>query len=170
MYKQNRLTKPDCNQTNYENFKNCIKPTLLQMSENHCSYCDEHFYNSGNLLVEHFQNKNVFPELKFEWENLFVACGSCNSHKRDSLYSENPKSIKPDEPDYCFDKYFGFDSYNGKIIAKDNRAKLTIDFLNLNNEHNTEARLSFISELVNNEGRIPDKSFRFIIDLFNAHA
>ncbi len=166
MHKQNRTPKPDCNDINYKEFRDCVKPFLLLISGNHCSYCDEYFYNSGNLVVEHFQNKKDYPELEYVWENLFVACNSCNAHKRDNKYSEIPKPIKPDEPDYFFDKYFHLDSYSGKLIAKkdNDRAKATINFLNLNNDDVTEARLLFINKLIENNEQVFEDSFRFITD------
>jgi len=106
MNKQKRIPKQiSIISNNYNTFKDLVKPYLLKMSDNHCSYCDEYFFNVGNLLVEHFQNKKDFPKLTFEWNNLFIACNSCNSRKRDKQYSENPSPIKPDEDDYSFSRH-----------------------------------------------------------------
>ncbi len=166
MHKQIRPEKPelpDCK--NFNTFKNAVKPYLLQMSDNHCSYCDEYVLNSGNFVVEHYQNKDDFPELKCEWENLFIACFSCNNHKKDKQYSENPKPIKPDESDYSFGKYFHFDANIGKILPKNNdRATKTINFLNLNNEDLLQARITFMNKLTENENFVFCNSFRFILD------
>src|SRR5690554_4407048 len=67
-----------------------------------CAYCESAIYTDGHL--EHFRRKNPnhYPELTFEWTNLFLACGShehCGHYKdRNTAPSYNPDDlIKPDE-------------------------------------------------------------------------
>ncbi len=66
-----------------------------------CAYCEGQIYCGGH--IEHFRRKNPnhFPELTFEWTNLFLACGStehCGHYKdRQNAPAYNPDElIKPD--------------------------------------------------------------------------
>lgn len=67
-----------------------------------CAYCESTIYSGGH--IEHFRRKNKahYPELTFEWTNLFLACVStahCGHYKdRRSADPYNPNDlIKPDE-------------------------------------------------------------------------
>lgn len=72
-----------------------------------CAYCEGPIYHEGH--IEHFRRKNSnhpngYPELTFEWSNLFLACGAsdhCGHYKdRRSAPSYDPDQlIKPDEHD-----------------------------------------------------------------------
>lgn len=107
-----------------------------------CAYCEGTVYTDGHL--EHFRRKNpkYFPELTFEWSNLFLACGSsqhCGHYKdRKSAPSYNPDDlIKPDEmdPEDCL--YF---HSSGEVRARagiapieEVKAQTTIQVFGLNN-------------------------------------
>ncbi len=166
MFKQNRKTcKAIDGLTEYnQKFKDTVKPCLLLNSNNHCSYCDEHFFNNGNLIIEHFKSRAEFSDLKpTNYFNLYASCNSCNSRKRDKNYSAT-RSLKPDCENYNFDKYFYFEPDTGKIIVdgyKRNIAQHTIDFLNLNNPDLKKARRKFWKIWIKNNKR-PDESYRFI--------
>ena len=69
-----------------------------------CAYCESQVYHGGH--IEHFRRKNPlhFPQLTFEWANLFIACDSkehCGHYKdRPKAPPYNPDDlIKPDEHD-----------------------------------------------------------------------
>ncbi|MDE8743400.1 TIGR02646 family protein [Pectobacterium polaris] len=75
-----------------------------------CAYCEGSIHHEGH--IEHFRRKNQshFPELTFEWTNLFLSCGS---QEHCGHYKDRPKGagynadclIKPDihDPDtYLF--------------------------------------------------------------------
>lgn len=69
-----------------------------------CAYCEDAIHHAGH--IEHFRRKNQqhFPELTFEWSNLFLACGSndhCGHYKdRPRAEAYNPDNlIKPDIED-----------------------------------------------------------------------
>lgn len=78
-----------------------------------CAYCECEIFHGGH--IEHFRRKssnhpNGYPELTFEWSNLFLACGShehCGHYKdhRKSLPYNPDELIKPDvdnPDDYLF--------------------------------------------------------------------
>lgn len=47
----------------------------------YCSYCERQI--ETYLAVEHIQPKVHYPALQNSWENFLLACGNCNSSKRD---------------------------------------------------------------------------------------
>jgi len=167
MQKQNRKPCPAIEKldekTSDTKFRKMVKPCLLKMTENHCSYCDEHFWNEGNFFVEHFKYRIGYSELKREYSNLYLSCFSCNNRKRDSHYPEI-EPIRPDDDDYEFDKYFYFEPDSGKLILLDEnneKAKATIEYLNLNNDDIVGARHSFVNAWASSGSR-PCLSYRFI--------
>lgn len=126
MHKLDRtaITPPDClNSYNYRTQswsdltpadKRNLRNALLQMQGQpdvtipevneyglRCAYCEGAIRHEGH--IEHFRRKNQdhFPELTFDWHNLFLACGShehCGHYKdRRGAPAYNPQHlIKPD--------------------------------------------------------------------------
>lgn len=76
---------PDClthekTKTNGDYKCGCVLNTLANDFKHKCYLCEDKTATSIN--VEHFiahQNKNI--DLKFDWNNLFYACGHCNNIK-----------------------------------------------------------------------------------------
>lgn len=106
-----------------------------------CAYCEGPIYHGGH--IEHFRRKNRdhFPDLTFDWDNLFLACGSnghCGHYKdRPSSDPYRPEDlVKPDERDP--ENYFFFSS-SGEVRVREglsevdrHMAKETIRVFNLN--------------------------------------
>ena len=122
MVKQNRLDNPNIPKCTWQTFAKKIKPYLLEQSNNHCSYCDIYFENRNASEVEHFKPRNQFPELEFNWENLFASCSPCNKQKEQDYkkYKNIHLPIQPDEPDYNFFKYFEMNFSTCEININDN--------------------------------------------------
>ncbi|WP_110972691.1 retron system putative HNH endonuclease [Pseudomonas huaxiensis] len=86
-----------------------------------CAYCESAIYHEGH--IEHFRRKNRalgYPQLTFEWNNLFLACGANDhcGHFKDRKFAPpyNPDHlIKPDEHDV--DDYLYFHS-TGEVRVK----------------------------------------------------
>ncbi len=55
-----------------------IKKALTLMFSGKCCYCESKISHVDYGHIEHFRPKSCFPELAFEWSNLFLACGVCN--------------------------------------------------------------------------------------------
>lgn len=58
-----------------------------------CAYCGIHENEFGGIRhfhVEHYRPQVHFPGLVLDYENLFYACGICNSFKRADWPSDNP--------------------------------------------------------------------------------
>jgi uncharacterized protein (TIGR02646 family) len=91
-----------------------------------CAYCEGQIFHGGH--IEHFRRKNPahYPELTFEWTNLFVACGStehCGHYKDHGGTPYNPDElIKPDEHDA--DEYLYFHS-SGEVRVR-NRVNMSV--------------------------------------------
>jgi uncharacterized protein (TIGR02646 family) len=84
--------------------KQQIRTSLDQMQGTRCAYCEGQVYDDGH--VEHFRRKNPnhFPQLTFDWANLFLSCGAqdhCGHYKdRPGADPYNPDDIiKPDADD-----------------------------------------------------------------------
>lgn len=58
-----------------------IKDALFRSSNNKCAFCESKPGESGNIEVEHFFPKSIYPEKTFEWENLLPSCRKCNEAK-----------------------------------------------------------------------------------------
>lgn len=121
---------------------------LAAMTRDHCAYCDGYpFGEMAVSTIDHFQPKSTFPELAFAWENLFLACGHCQSRQtRPSCW--DPLTLKPDAPDYAFERFFSYDVRSGRIEpnpqASDEdrtRALATIELFGLNAGARPRARM-----------------------------
>ena len=121
---------------------------LEKISKKHCSYCGIYPLEKNNIrrTIVHFKPKSKFPELAFEWTNLFMACDSCQAIKKEKF----PTDIEPLEPDSChyhFDYWFEINFREGDINPNLDRtykeqeiAQKTIKWLGLNNKNRPEAR------------------------------
>ncbi|MBE9488298.1 MAG: TIGR02646 family protein [Bacteroidetes bacterium] len=158
----------------YNDLKNpekaILKDSLICEQKKLCCYCECRLINDDSNIeregsnieredshIEHFRPKDnsMFPELQFEYTNLFASCtknkGQCSSdkehcgHKKSNYFSD--KLISPLEKD-C-DKHFIY-SLEGEILPKDendDRAIETIEILNLNSELLIEKRKEIIDFL-----------------------
>lgn len=94
-----------------------------------CAYCEGQIFHGGH--IEHFRRKspNHFPQLTFEWTNLFLACGSkehCGHYKdRPKAPGYNPDElIKPDE--HNPDDYLYFHS-SGEVRVRHRDGMTEVD-------------------------------------------
>jgi uncharacterized protein (TIGR02646 family) len=62
----------------YTQFRNVLTERLGA----YCSYCEHPL--SDLVPIEHVQPKSLYPALINEWDNLLLACYSCNSAKGDA--------------------------------------------------------------------------------------
>ena len=118
-----------------------IRASLERMQGNRCAYCEGLVGADGH--IEHFRRKGPghYPELTFDWPNLFLSCGSsdhCGHYKdRPGAPDYNPDEIvKPDIDDPDAELYF---HSTGEVRPRSDgnapnarRATETIRVLNLN--------------------------------------
>lgn len=67
-----------------------IKTALSDSSYGKCAFCESRPETSGNLEVEHFVPKSLYPEQTFEWDNLLPICRNCNQAKSDHDTMKDP--------------------------------------------------------------------------------
>lgn len=118
--------------------KQQIRAGLQQMQDDRCAYCEGKVF-SGH--IERFRRRQCFPGLTFDWDNLFLSCGSQDhcGHYKDSkkVTPYNPDDlIKPDVDDP--DTFLYFHS-SGEVRVRGGTSKLathraeeTIRVFNLN--------------------------------------
>lgn len=108
-----------------------IKKALLAFSNDKCCYCEANINEESKYMeVEHFYDKNTYPDDVLEWTNLLPACKRCNTTKGDHDTKAAP-IINPtlqDPKDHLAYKVY-------RIRAKDALGRMTIDTLNLNNQN-----------------------------------
>ncbi len=154
-----------------------------------CAFCEYTLLNSPKH-IDHYRPKNKDDRrenccadmsyfwLAFSWDNLLLACNSCNSSKGscfdiegtradyeekyknyslDELQNiikeldttEKPLLVNPEQEDQSFfDNHLKF-NYEGKISSDNKRLNYTIRVCNLNREELVTLRLELINDLRN---------------------
>ncbi|MCB9798082.1 MAG: TIGR02646 family protein [Alphaproteobacteria bacterium] len=122
-----------------------LEAPLQAMTDEHCAYCDGYPTNGlATRTIDHFRPKSTFPELAFDWTNLYPACNACQE-RRDAW---DDGLIAPDAPDYSFSRFFLYDPHTGEVRvnlcaspADQARAKVTIRLFRLNQDGRPRHRL-----------------------------
>lgn len=175
MIKQNRNPKPDISKSSWQTFAKKVKPHLLKQSSYHCSYCDMYFTSNDLNEADHYKPGRQFPELEFDWYNLFASCSPCNKQKGNDYkkYQKSELPIRPDETDYDFFKYFKINFLTGEIISNGNlntadriRAENTINYLGFNKGDKPNSRKRFLQLIGIYKKLYPLVSYRFIVECY----
>ncbi len=102
-----------------------------------CAYC-EAAISQGKCHIEHFRQRDRYPQGTFEWSNLFGSCdreSTCGTFKDRCGAYAHADLIKPDveDPDefLVFDPHGGIHPKAGLALDKRHRAQETIRILNL---------------------------------------
>ena len=149
--------------------KQVLKQYLLEEQESSCCpYCEIEI-NLKNSQIEHIKPKDKFPKLLTEYDNLLACCleskrcGNSKANKWDKLFI-NPVIENPED-------YFEYDIKTGEItpIFKEGnryeKAKYTIDLLNLNDNRLCNIRRKYILEFSNytkyNKNSLGDYPIKF---------
>lgn len=115
---------------------------LKEQTQDHCSFCDNYPISPPSPdTIEHFRPKSKYPLEAYRWENLYYCCAWCQKHKLDKF---DELALRPDAPDYEFDRYFRWDWTDGRLLINDRaaeddqrRARVTIALYGLNEGHPT---------------------------------
>lgn len=109
-----------------------IRERLLEMSLHKCCYCEE-LLGPGHveMHVEHYHDKNKYPDEVVEWDNLLPACPHCNKKKSGhDTYAEPIADPTKDDPRSLFYiENYRYRSYDPSLHS---RARLTYSVLGLN--------------------------------------
>ena len=150
--------------------KQVLKQYLLEEQENSCCpYCEMEI-NLNDSQIEHIKPKDKFPKLLADHDNLVACCleskrcGNSKANKWDELFI-NPVIENPED-------YFEYDIKTGEItpIFKEGnryeKAKYTIDLLNLNDNRLCNIRRKYILEFSNytkyNKNSLGDYPIKFL--------
>ncbi len=72
-----------------------------------CYLCERECYTDYN--IEHLRSKTNFPDLVYEWNNLFLVCSYCNSKKLD-LYDDFPSPSEHQIEDIIKQEFLSFEN------------------------------------------------------------
>ncbi|WP_334597259.1 retron system putative HNH endonuclease [Pseudomonas alvandae] len=108
-----------------------VKDALIKSTEGKCAFCECIPSEGGNIEVEHFRPKSLYPSETFEWENLLPACRRCNSAKDDHDTGLNPIVNPYNEDPSDFFYYEGL-NLKGRQGPLNDVAELTIQVCGLN--------------------------------------
>lgn len=117
-----------------------IQSVLAESSHYKCAFCECKPGESGNIEVEHFEPKSLYPQKAFEWNNLLPACRKCNEAKLDFDTGKEP-IINPaiEEPEELLTYRF-IEICPVVGSGDEEKAKNTIEVCNLNSPRLYEAR------------------------------
>ena len=105
-----------------------LKEALIDIGHGKCAYCQCDIKEESKYMeVEHFQDKDTYPDLVLNWNNLLPSCKRCNGSKSNHDVIKAPV-INPflDTPQNHLDlKLYRFK-------PKDIKGETTIDVVNLN--------------------------------------
>ena len=106
-----------------------IKDILFESSHEKCAFCECKPGEGGNIEIEHFKPKSIYPELTFEWDNFLPSCRKCNGSKLDhdtgaypivNPYEDNPEEL------------FCYSDIRIQVFGHNKVAQNTIDVCGLN--------------------------------------
>nr|WP_196815210.1 hypothetical protein [Mesorhizobium sp. L2C054A000] len=136
-----------------------IVEPLLASSFGKCAYCECRLTEESKYVeVEHFLNKNDFPDLVVKWINLLPACKRCNASKSTHDVGTSP-IINPyeDTPKNHVTMRFY------RMVGLDEKGDTTIDVVSLNDtDRATTKRFQIGEQLHSNIADIGDKLEKFI--------
>lgn len=111
-----------------------IKDALLNMSHSKCAYSEVKLNERSSFMeVEHFKNKNQYPDDVVKWGNLLPACKFCNDKKDDWDVVADP-IVNPvvDTPkDHLYIQAF-------RYYGRDKMGENTIKAVGINNRNQFE--------------------------------
>lgn len=58
-----------------------VRSALIKSSFGKCAFCECIPSEGGNVEIEHFKPKSIYPDLTFEWINFLPSCRKCNGSK-----------------------------------------------------------------------------------------
>lgn len=67
-----------------------IKEKLKEETYNKCIYCESKIGHNTPGDIEHIKPVSLNESLRFEWNNLTIACTECNRRKNDYFDSDKP--------------------------------------------------------------------------------
>ena len=145
-----------------------IKNHLSAIYRSKCAFCEQKIEQWD---VEHFRPKSIYYWLAYSWDNLLLACPTCNGHKNDhfevlahkveyheealedihslaDLYNEQEQNqlIHPEKETVEEDLFF---EKNGEVYSDNGRAQQTIAICKLNRSFLKDERKKLFDDVQN---------------------
>lgn len=100
-----------------------VRQALVKSSNGKCAFCECIPSEGGNVEIEHFKPKSIYPNLTFEWLNFLPSCRKCNgakdSHDTGLEAIVNPYDLDPKDIFYFDDiEIKASDGVNKEISEK----------------------------------------------------
>lgn len=106
-----------------------LKILLLSLTFNKCSYCEcKLSIESKYMEIDHFEDKNNYPDRVIDWDNLLPSCKRCNGSKSDHDVLKEPivnPFITNPKDHLIYEQY--------RFYGRTKLGELTKDVLDLNN-------------------------------------
>ena len=107
-----------------------IGDTLLKSSFYKCAYCECELQKEDSYMqIDHFKDKDTYPDEVVKWENLLPSCGRCNRKKWTLDVNLHPIVNPYDDDPKMHLKHQAF-----RLYGKDPKGEKTIDKLFLNDD------------------------------------
>lgn len=134
------------NKKNSDIHTNIVIPQIRKMSGKRCSFC-QRVTDDKNLTIEHIKPRCRFPEEASSYNNLLLACKTCNGAKG-NVWDNDILYVAPNLVDELHLKVVV--DFQGRLIAADkndlkfcNYLKKFIDIYELNSEKLCSSRKNF---------------------------
>ncbi len=146
-----------------------LTDALTKTTDDRCSYCDIRPVRKGAVKpsIDHFKPKSDYPDLAYEWTNLFLSCYQCQEYKGSRYPDVEP--LKPDSEEYNFDYWFEIKWETYEVLPnplrdenEQKRAKSTIEWLGLNRDSRPISRGEIVEQY--NGGNLDDWSYKFMLE------
>lgn len=131
-----------------------IQEVLKIMFHGKCGYCESYIEHVSDPHIEHYRPKSRFPALTFDWNNLLLACGKCNStpYKGDKFPEANEGGpiVNPciDNPEDHFGFIYDIQAKLATVVAKTTRGRTTEKLLGLNRNALRQHRSTHVTRLI----------------------
>ena len=93
-----------------------LLPILNEMAANRCSYCGSWPMKDAapTETIDHFKPKGTkrFPQHALTWENLLLACNTCQKSKGEKWH---PNFLNPSDKDYRFEDWYVWDMATAEL-------------------------------------------------------
>ena len=118
-----------------------IKAVLIEETNAKCAYCESYIPHVASGDVEHILPKSKHPTLRFQWNNLTLACEVCNRYHKNS-YAQERKLLDPYE---TVEPSAYLSAHDATLLSSEHspdtvRSELTLEKLGLNRAHLVEKR------------------------------
>ena len=130
-------------------FHSLVRPDVLREV---CAYCDGPLREQSPPTIDHFLPDHQYPELAFDWGNLYPACYVCNSTHKGARCV--PTAARPDlDP---VDAWFEIDAETGTIglaveyrddASASGKVADAIDLFGLNKSGRPEGRKRIVRQV-----------------------